>query len=333
LDVSGAAQLLCNVEPKRCFVGQYPFNEGFLLEPPQAAELLRKSPKLREVLFPYMIGRDLLEDAKPSRWAIDFGQRNMLEAMAYSEAFDRVKELVMPDVLAKADTERVATGKESTRWTRLALRWWQFRDYQPGAMEAIRQKPRYIACSRVTKRSIFAFIAASIHPDNTLMVFPFVDDYSFGVLQALPHGEWFVAKASSLGPTPRYTAESVFNTFPWPQSPTKRQIDAVAVAVAGREVRRVRSDALKVIDGGLRAVYRTLELPGKHPLKDAHAALDAAVLDAYGFSAKKDLLAQLLNLNRFVAAAEKAGETVTAPGVPKSYGDPRSLITQDAIQP
>jgi hypothetical protein len=39
----------------------------------------------------------------------------------------------------------------------------------------------------------------------------------------------------------------------------------------------------------LRAVYRTLELPGKHPLQDAHAALDAAVLAACGFSAKKDL--------------------------------------------
>jgi len=36
----------------------------------------------------------------------------------------------------------------------------------------------------------------------------------------------------------------------------------------------------------MRALYRTLELPGRHPLKDAHAALDAAVLAAYGFDAK-----------------------------------------------
>jgi hypothetical protein len=46
--------------------------------------------------------------------------------------------------------------------------------------------------------------------------------------------------------------------------------------------------ALQQIDGGLRALYRTLELPGKNPLKDAHAALDAAVLAAYGFDAEKD---------------------------------------------
>jgi hypothetical protein len=69
-----------------------------------------------------------------------------------------------------------------------------------------------------------------------------------------------------------------------------KQIDAVAAAA--RELRRVRAEALAKMKGGLRALYRTLELPGANPLKDAHAALDTAVLTAYGFSAKKDLLAQ-----------------------------------------
>ena len=82
--------------------------------------------------------------------------------------------------------------------------------------------------------------------------------------------------------------------------------------------------------GGLRALYRTLELtrsrrlarparafcfakflspfpkriksPGANPLKDAHAALDTAILTAYSFSANKDLLTQLLALNQQVAA-------------------------------
>jgi hypothetical protein len=90
---------------------------------------------------------------------------------------------------------------------------------------------------------------------------------------------------------------------------------------------------LKVTTGGLRAVYRTLELPGKHPLKDAHAALDAAVLNAYGFGAKKDLLAQLLALNLAVAAKEKAGEPVTPPGIPSAYSDAKKLVTDDCIKP
>ena len=101
-----------------------------------------------------------------------------------------------------------------------------------------------------------------------------------------------------------------------PQSPTKAQIDAVAAAA--REIRRIRTDALESIKGGLRALYRTLELPGQNPLKSAHATLDNAVLAAYGFDPKADLLAQLLSLNLTVSTTEKAGGQVTAPGVPPS---------------
>ena len=139
-----------------------------------------------------------------------------------------------------------------------------------------------------------------------------------------------MAKCSKLTERFRYTPESVFDTFPWPQEPTVKQIDAVAAA--GREVRRVRTEALEKVRGGLRAVYRTLELPGKNPLKDAHAALDAAVLAAYGFSARKDLLAQLLDLNLAVAARLDAGQPVTAPGVPPEYPDPTRLVTEDCVR-
>ena len=110
-----------------------------------------------------------------------------------------------------------------------------------------------------------------------------------------------------------------------------KQIDVVASAA--REVRRVRAEALRNLRGGLRALYRTLELPGANPLKDAHAALDAAVLAAYGFSAKKDLLAQLLALNLDVAARIEQGSPVTAPGVPKNHPDPKKLVTEDCIRP
>ncbi|HNO80061.1 MAG TPA: hypothetical protein PKN33_18585 [Phycisphaerae bacterium] len=109
------------------------------------------------------------------------------------------------------------------------------------------------------------------------------------------------------------------------------QIDRVAEA--GREVRAIRTNAIAKIRGGLRAVYRMLELPGKNPLKEAHAALDEAVLKAYGFSQQKDLLKQLLDLNLDVADRIERGKPVTGPGVPPVYGDPAPLITVDCIEP
>ena len=80
-------------------------------------------------------------------------------------------------------------------------------------------------------------------------------------------------------------------------------------------------------------LYRTLELPGANPLKDAHAALDAAVLAAYGFSPKADLLAQLLALNQTVAARIERAEPVTAPGIPPAFPNPETLVTGDCIRP
>ncbi len=141
----------------------------------------------------------------------------MTEAMRYEVAFERVKKLVMPDVLAKAEAEKKATGKESTRWVRMANRWWQFRDYQPGTMAAIAKLPRYIALPRVTKRPTFEFISNGIHPDNALAVFAFADDYSFGILQSGIHWAWFTAKCSTLTARFRYTSDTVFDTFAWPQ--------------------------------------------------------------------------------------------------------------------
>ena len=216
-DVTAAKSLHANERPKLCYVGQYPFNEGFLLTPQEAAQILNDHPEHRDVLFPYLIGEDLVAEGRPTRWIIDFAQREMTEAMRYKLAFDRVKKLVMPDVLAKAEAEKKATGKETTRWTRMANRWWQFRDYQPGTMAAIGRVPRYVACPRVTKRPVFEFISSEIHPDNALAVFAFADDYSFGILQSGIHWAWFTAKCSTLTARFRYTSDTVFDTFPWPQ--------------------------------------------------------------------------------------------------------------------
>ncbi len=62
------------------------------------------------------------------------------------------------------------------------------------------------------------------------------------------------------------------------------------------------------------------------------AAHDEKSVPAYGFSAKKDLLAQLLALNLEVAANIGRGSPVTATGVPRNYPDAKNLVTADCIK-
>ncbi len=278
-----------------------------------------------------MIGRDLSAVGRPSRWIIDFGKRDQFEARKFSAAFERIEKVVMPDVLQHAERERAATGKLSTRWTRLAQRWWQLRDQQPGTTTAIKSVPRYIACSRVTRWPVFEFVSSAIHPDNTLVVFPFADDYSFGVLQSGLHSEWFAARCSTLGTGFRYTSDTVFDSFPWPQEPTRAQIKGVAEAAVA--LRALRRDTMQKLNCSLRHLYRTLEKAGDNPLRDAHARLDAAVRVAYGMAEDADPLAFLLEFNLACAAKEKACEKITPPGLPMPPEEQASFTTDDCIKP
>lgn len=325
-DVSVAQPLLCNTEPQRCFNGQMVGHEGMLLNKEQRAEITRKDPKSAEVIYPYLNGVDALTDLNLDRYVIDFEQRNQLEAAAFAGAFDWVRTHVLPDRERKAKEGMDKDGKMRPHHKAFLSRWWQLSFGRPEMLSVIKPLPRFLACSYVTKRPIFMFVSSAIRPSNLIQVFGFEDDYSFGVLQSHAHWLWFVTKCGKLTERFRYSAESVFDTFPWPQAATVKQIDAVAAAA--REVRQVRAEALPKMKGGLRALYRTLELPGANPLKDAHSTLDAAVLAAYGFSARKDLLSQICALNLEIAA--KLGRGM-APGIPQTYPEKKKLVTADCM--
>lgn len=331
VDVSAAKNLTCNIDPPLSFNGQMLGHKGFLLTAEQRAQIVTGDSKSAEVIFPYLNGREVLSgDGRPDRFVLDFGTRDQLEAAAFTRAFEWARTKVLPDRERKAKQGMDKDGKVRPHHKHFLARWWQLSFGRPELISLIEKLPRYLVISLVSKRPIFIFIDSAIRPSNLLQTFALADDYTFGILSSDVHWQWFKHKSSKLKSDYRY-GEAVWNTFPWPQSPTGRQIEAVAEA--GREVRRVRAEALKNIKGGLRALYRTLELPGANPLKDAHTALDSAVLAGYGFSANKDLLAQLLALNCEVAKRIEAGEQVTAPGIPQSCQSPKTLVTDDCIRP
>ncbi len=327
VDVSQAEALDVNVG--YCYTGQYPrFNEGFTIPPSVAAAMIKSDSKNSEVVHLFTGGDELLSTGKAARYVIDFQGKSIVESKAYKQPYARVEELVLPYVQELANKERATTGKSTGQDQGWLNTWWQFFRSRPELIAKIAGMNRFMACSRVTKRPIFMFLASTIRPSDALSCFALDDDYSFGILQSNVHYTWFHAKCSNMKSDPRYTSESVFDTFPWPQTPTESQ--ALAVAAAGVEVRRIRSDAGKK-GMSLRALYQTLELPGKNPLKEAHQRLDDAVSKAYGFSSKKDLRSQLLDLNAAVSGAIDAGGNTTGPGVPKGFKDPKRLISSDFL--
>jgi SAM-dependent methyltransferase len=329
-DVSLAVPLDCNRTPQRCFQGIVTGYSGFVIASTLRSQWIHKNKENRKVVRPYLVGNDMLSgNSQPSRAIIDFGALSLFDAASYEIPWKHVKTNVLNSVSEKA-TSTKDSSMEEARAEHLE-RWWQFWNVRQGMRSSFKNLSRFIGCSRTTKRPVFCFLSPEICPDGKIQTFSFEDDYSYGVIQSHCHWTWFTAKCAKLTERPSYSARSVFDTLAWPQAPGAELVREVAAT--GREVRRVREEALKRTKGGLRAVYRILELPGKNPLKDAHAALDAAVLAAYNFSPKKDLLAQLLALNFDVAARIEAGQPVTAPGIPAGFPKPESLVTDDCIRP
>ena len=149
-------------------------------------------------------------------------------------------------------------------------------------------------------------------------------------IQSIFHWCWFRARCSTLKGDFRYTSETVFETFPWPQTPSQSQ--ALAVAKAACELRNLRSVKAREDGWSLRTLYRSLAVAGKNALKDAHLKLDEAVRQAYGFPAGEDMLESLLALNMLLAAREADGETVVGPGLPPSAGDPSMFMSDDCVR-
>jgi hypothetical protein len=327
VDVTSAKQL--SVNDGFCYTGQYPrYNEGFVLSLVEGLAMRSAAVKNSDVIHLFAGGDELLENGKPERYVIDFQARSILEAQTYTQPYKHVKAEVLPYVQALADKEREKTKKNTGQDQGWLNTWWRHFRGRPELIGKIENMSRYMVCSRVTKRPIFMFLSSSIRPSDALSCFPLDDDYSFGILQSQSHYMWFHAKCSNMKSDPRYTSESVFNTFPWPQAPSSKEVNDVAAAA--RVLRQIRYDSATA-GTGLRALYRTLDLAGKNPLKEAHASLDAAVIKAYGFSNKKNLRQQLLDLNLQVANNIAAGRPVTLPGIPVGYPKPTELVTSDCF--
>ncbi len=129
----------------------------------------------------------------------------------------------------------------------------------------------------------------------------------------------------------RYTPDTVFDTFPWPQAPTLAQVKVVAEAAVS--LRALRREIMAANGCSLRDLYRTLETPGTNRLRDAQAALDSAVRVAYGMKDGEDTLAFLLRLNLELAGKESNARPITPPGLPAGVTKPETLVSDDCIRP
>lgn len=341
IDVTSAVVLECNKKPKKVFQGQTHGHEGFLLSKADGLKMLKQHPEYKDVLKPFLIGEELVANinAQPERFVIDFTLKNVIEASTFKDIYKVIEKKVLPEREEKGKKQEIdnnealknnAKAKVNKHHINFLKSWWKLGYGREDMLEQKNYLKKFIACARVTQRPIFEFLSSEINPNDKLMTFMFEDDYSYGIINSNIHWQWFLANCTTLAETPNYNTASIWDTLPWPQTPTEAQIKKVAEAA--RVFHTERTYALKQHNMSLRDLYRLLEQPGKNPIKDLQAALDKAVMEAYGFSDKEDILGQLLALNLSVSEKEKKGEKVQAPGLPEWVKNKEQYVSDDCVR-
>lgn len=245
---------------------------------------------------------------------------------ANPRAYQYLHEQVFPLVKGRAES-----GTETGHYKAWLRRWWMPQQAREGFISALQSMRRVLVCPRVMARPVFAFLSTTFIPDNTLILFAFDDDYTFGVMQSRFHWDWVKAQGSKVRSDIQYTTLG-WRTFPWPQEPSEEHV--ARVAAAGRELRSVRDSLMRDNGWSLRQLHQAAKVDGHHPLKDAQGTLDSAVADAYGAPADQSPTEFLLELNQLIVEDEARGLTVRGPGLPDNVkrGDARWLST-DCIEP
>lgn len=340
-DVTQAKSLKAN-RKAACYQGQTHGHKAFLLKAADARSMLSldQTGQLAKVLHPYLITNDLIgqKDPKPRRYVIDFQGLSLLDAEQFPNLLDIIKKKVLParEVAALREANRNKEilktnpdAKVNRHHAHFLENWWQLSYGREDMVGAISKLSRYVVCGSLTRRPIFAFVASSVRPNASLQVFAYDDDYTFGVLQSEVHWLWFTARCSTFKADPRYTSNTVWDSFPWPQTPSEEAVRSIADAAV--TFRTLRSKLAFKYNKSLRELHRTLELPGKSELKDALTKLNETVRVAYGMDGQDDALKFLLKLNFALYEAESRGEFVRSGELPEFISDRASFVTGDAI--
>lgn len=266
------------------------------------------------------------------RWIIDFGHDiSNGDAALYEAPFEFILEHVKPI-------------RDKNRRERRRIYYWLHSETAPGFRRATSTLSRYMATARVSKYRLFSWLDASASLDDGAIAIARDDDTSFGILHSHFHEIWSLRMGTSLEDRPRYTPSTTFETFPFPEGltpdiPAADYADdpcAQAIAEAAARLNELRQNWLNPVD----LVRREPEVVAGYPdrilpvdedaakelkkrtltnlynarpawLDHAHAALDEAVAEAYGWGddfragilKDDEILARLFRLNQ-----ERSGE-------------------------
>ena len=273
--------------------------------------LVREDPRNADVIFPYIGGQEvntspahehhryvinfrdcpLRREDLGSKWCDADTERRAAwlgngvvpvdypgpVAADWPDLLGIVEEKVKP---ARAHLTKNAIGRKRAKF------WWQYGSPAKQLYDSIRNLDDVLVTgAAATKYHVFARIPANKVFSHKLIAFPLSSHAAFGSLQARPHESWSAAFGSTLEDRLTYNPTDVFETFPFPRNWTTDP----TLEAAGKAYYDFRADLMVMNKEGLTKTYNRFHDPDERnsdiaELRTLHAAMDRAVLGAYGWT-------------------------------------------------
>ena len=245
-----------------------------------ALDLIRRNPKNGDVIRPYLGGDEFADSPThtPTRFVINFGDRSLEQAQHWPEVLSLVEKTVK-------HTREVALKQWSADKARRAERWWLHARPARELYAATARLDRVLACAQTSKYTAFGFAANGQVYDQKLIVFALSGPGTFAAMQSRVHENWVQFFGSTMKDDPVYTPSDCFETFPFPE----RWKSNEDLERTGRQYYDFRAALMVRNSEGLTKTYNRFHDPDERDpdilkLRDLHAAMDRAVLDAYGWT-------------------------------------------------
>lgn len=232
---------------------------GFLiLSDDEKKEIVKIEPEAKKYLKRFISGDDFINDIK--RWCIwlkDIDTKEFRSIKAFQTRFNEVK--AFREKSTRAGTKKMA-----------ALPYLFAEERQP--------KKDFLVIPKVSSENRTYIPIGYLRKENIVsdktFVIPDTSLYHFGILTSIMHMTWTKYTCGRMKSDYSYSNTIVYNNFPWPLSPTEKQISAIENAAKNViEAREMYPNS------SLADLYDKLSTPAQ--LVKAHSALDKVVDLAY----------------------------------------------------
>ena len=285
--VESRAKPLCDVP--EIGIGSQPIDDGqYLFTPEEKAAFLRVEPSAASFFHPWLGSQEFINGIE--RWCLWLGDCPPHILRSLPRCMERV---------AHVREFRLASKRAATRKSAEAPFRFGMENIPTSSFILIpkvsSERRRYVPMGFIPPTTFCSDLVFLV-PDATL--------YHFGVLTSNVHMAWMRAVAGRLKSDYRYSAQIVYNNFPWPEignvanvkmlpkPNTNSQLgtgnngtgNTSTMATIARTAQCILDARARYPDASLADLYDELTMPPD--LRKAHQDNDRAVMAAYGFPVK-----------------------------------------------